>query len=349
MSEAIETALRFQIGGCRHLGSELYARLLERARDDYERGGPVRALLDGWEGDPVKGFLPLRLLGAVHARVVSGEAPELARHYPTVGGTPVWPGAGEAFLGVVEEQGDALRPQLERFPQTNETRRCAGLLPGFLEIARRHPECALRLREIGASAGLNLFWDRYAYTLGEHRWGDPSSPVQLEAEWKGGAAAFECEPAVESRAACDIAPVRIESPDEIHRLESYVWADQPERLERVRAAVAIARSEPFRLDEASASEWLPAELENPPTNVTRVVFHSSVWLYIPDDERVQVIGTLESLGADATSERPLAWLRHEDDFEHPGKMELRLRLWPGGEDEVLADGHPHGRFVHWKR
>ena len=345
--EAIETALRFQIGGCRHLGSEFYARLLETVRDDYVAGGPSRTLLDAWEGDPLTGFLPLRLLGGVHARVLAGTAPDLARHYPTVGGAPEWPAAGRAFLATLADSREELAGALSNFPQTNEVRRCAGLLPGFLEIARRSPGCAFRLREVGASAGLNLFWDRYAYTLGPHRWGDAASPVQLEADWKGGAAAFAERPLVESRAACDLAPVRIHDAAEAHRLESYVWADQPERLERMRAAVGLARAESFRLDAAKAADWLPAELVRPPAHVARIVYHSSVWLYIPEDERAEMVAALEAAGASATPETPLAWLRHEDDFERPGRMELRLRLWPGGEDELLAKGHPHGRFVRW--
>ena len=142
------TAFRLQAGGCRLFGSPLYAAMLEKGLADVESRGPVARFLEDWQGDPVRGFLPLRLLGAVHERVLSGQAPELARHYPSAGGRADPEAAWQAMLRVIEEQGDALRPRLANFPQTNEVRRCAGLLGGFLEIAAR-TGLPLRLREIG--------------------------------------------------------------------------------------------------------------------------------------------------------------------------------------------------------
>ncbi|MDJ0847677.1 MAG: DUF2332 family protein [Myxococcota bacterium] len=63
--------------------------------------------------------------------------------------------------------------------------RCAGLLGGFLTLARE-TALPLRLREIGCSTGLNLHWDRYHCALGAHRWGETRSPVRIAAEWEGG-------------------------------------------------------------------------------------------------------------------------------------------------------------------
>lgn len=347
MDQRLADAFKLQIGGCRLFGSELYAGLLEQAQLDTERDGPCARLFAEWQGDPLRDFLMLRFLGAVHARVLAGEAPELARHYPSVGGQPEWPGVWGAFLDVVEQQADALRPQLENFPQTNEVRRCAGLLGGFLEVARRFPGTRQRLREIGTSAGLNLFWDRYRYELGPHSWGDPASGVALSTDWSGGVAGFDQSPEIESRAGCDIAPIRIGEDAGLRRLESYVWADQPERLDHLRGAAEIARADPARIEQARAGDWLAQELAEAPDGVARIVFHSSVWLYIPDAERAQIVEHLETAGAAATPDRPVAWLRHEDSEQRPGRMELLLRTWPGGQDEKLADGHPHGRFVDW--
>jgi hypothetical protein len=112
-------------------------------------------LVEDFDGDPLRGFLALRVLGAVHERALAGQAPELARHYPTLNGRPEWPAVWEAFRDVVSAQRDSQLPRLASFPQTNEVRRCAGLLGGFLEIAR-DTGLPLRLREIAASAGLHL-------------------------------------------------------------------------------------------------------------------------------------------------------------------------------------------------
>ena len=118
-------------------------------------------------------------------------------------------------------------------------------------------------------------------------------------------------------------------------------------MAQLRGALQIARAGAFRLDEARARDWLPAELAAPAAGVTRVLYHSSVWLYLPPEEREAIEQTLASAGAAATPESPVAWLRHEDDDDHPGRMALLLRTWPGERVEYLARGHPHGRRVAW--
>ena len=340
-SNPLHTALKLQAGACRHFGSPLYADLLSAALDELGRDGPVERLLASWEGDPLRGFLPLRLMGAVHERVLIGAAPELARFYPSAGGTPRMPDAWRAFRDLVESQAEALRPRLERFPQTNEVNRCAALLPGFLHLASR-AGLPLHLREIGASAGLNLHFDRYRYELGPHRWGGSDSPVCVTAEWLGEAAPFETRVSVASRAGCDIAPVPIATPDEALALECYVWADQPERLEQLRGAVSVARAEGAPVERASAAAWLEGELADLPGDGLTVVFHSSMWIYLSRREQRRIRDLLDA----AAARGPLAWLRHEDE-RGDAKMELRARLWPA-EDVLLARGHPHGRFVDWQ-
>jgi len=305
----------------------------------------VARLVEDFEGDPLRGFLALRVLGAVHDRALSGRAPELARFFPTLAGRPEWPGVWEAFRAVVDEQRDALRPWLASFPQTNEVRRCGGLLGAFLEVARA-TGLPLRLREVGASAGLNLAWDRYQYRLPPHRWGDPRSPVRIDAEWHGGAAAFEQRPRIETRAGCDVAPVDVTDDAQARRLEAYVWADQPERLAQLRAAIALAREDPPRLARESAAVWLERELREPAPQVATVVFHSTVWVYLGAPEQARVRELIAAAGARARADAPLAWLSAEDESGY-GRITIRLRLWPGGKSVALAEGHPHGRLVRW--
>jgi hypothetical protein len=50
-------------------------------------------VLDGHFDDPGRTALALRMLGGVHALVLTGRAPELAIFYPSAGGTAD-PGAG---------------------------------------------------------------------------------------------------------------------------------------------------------------------------------------------------------------------------------------------------------------
>jgi hypothetical protein len=136
-------------------------------------GDAVYGVLEGHEHDPGPSALALRLLGAVHRLVLRGDAPDLAAHYPSARGRPgdVWP----AFAAVLRDHRDELRRLVENPVQTNEPGRCVALLGGFLEVARA-TGLPLRLLEVGASAGLNLRFDRYRYQLGDERWGAPARP-----------------------------------------------------------------------------------------------------------------------------------------------------------------------------
>ena len=114
LADGIVEAFRIQAEFCGKFGSAFYAELLARAAEDIERGGPLARALDGWTGNPIPDALVLRLAGAVHRLVLDGEAPALARHYPSVGGTPDWPAAWEAFRAVVDARIDVVRAALDR-------------------------------------------------------------------------------------------------------------------------------------------------------------------------------------------------------------------------------------------
>src|SRR4029450_5146377 len=145
-------AFRLQSEFCAKFGSPLYSELLARAADDIERGGLIARVLDGWTGNPVPDALVLRLMGAVHQLVLNGAAPELARHYPSVGGGPESPAGWGAFFQIVEPHHATVRAALDRHVQTNETRRSGALSAGFLTVAATH-RLPLGPRDSGPSPG----------------------------------------------------------------------------------------------------------------------------------------------------------------------------------------------------
>ena len=91
------TAQRFEFQAviCQALGSSLYAGLLNHAAGDLRAGGPTAGVLDGHLDGPGRGALEFRLLGGVHALVLTGRAPELGSFYPSAGGRAD-PGSGAA-------------------------------------------------------------------------------------------------------------------------------------------------------------------------------------------------------------------------------------------------------------
>lgn len=346
-------AFRLQAEFCGQFGSPLYAELLVRAADDIERGGPVAVVLDGWIGNPMPDALPLRLLGAVHCLVLDGAVPDLARHYPSVGGNPKWPATWDAFARVVAVHGGTVRAALHRHVQTNEVRRSAALLGGFLTVAGAHA-LPLRVLEIGSSAGLNLGWDRYGYEIvdsshgaaaARHVWGDPGSPVTVRVEWEGSREVFGTRTIVSTRAGCDVAPIDVTDDAQVRRLESFVWPDQIERFAQLRAAIALARRLPPPLVRRGAADWLGEQLATPWVGVATVVFHSIMWWYLSEDERARVSDLIAAAGSRATADAPLAWLRLE--LMTTPEPDLLLTQWPGGSETRLGRGDAHGRYVRW--
>jgi len=326
------------------LGSPLYGQLLEHATADLQHGGVIAEVVDGWCGHPVADALPLRLLGAVHYLVLDGAAPQLARYYPSAAGTPRWPQTWEAFLEVVRAHRHFIRARLVRQLQTNEVNRSAALLGGFLHIAA-HTGLPLRLFEIGSSAGLNLLWDRYRYAAGAHCWGNPTSPVLIQSQWHGAPKALAAAVRVDGRVGCDLHPMDLRNAEQVRTLESFVWPDQGERFTQLRAAIALARTDPPRVSRQTASAWLHDQLGAAPRDVATVVFHSIMWWYLGEAEREAVTRVIAARGARASRTSPLAWLQLE--VRSGEQADLAVRIWPGGEEQVLARSHPHGGEIWW--
>jgi hypothetical protein len=345
MSQAIATAFERQIGWCDAAGSPFTARVLEAALTDWRGGGALRELLPSWPGDPGVDVVPLRVAGALHAMALDGSDGALAVLYPPRA-ERFDPQRGPAAVAhALRSQRERVADYLRVAPQTNEVGRSAVLLGGFAEVAR-WSGLPLATREIGASAGLNQLWHRIRYELGAAQWGDAASPVTVRSQWHGAVPALPARIEVASQAACDLAPIDLAEPAAALRLMSYVWADQRERLDRLRAAIALAQAAGVRVAAADALAWVQRELAAPRPGQATVLFHSMMWQYMPADTRTALREAIADAGARATTAAPLAWLS----LEPPDAgvvFELRLTRWPGGESRVLATSHPHGREATW--
>lgn len=345
--------MREQSRWCDVLGSPLYGSLLARIGEDIESGGSSLGVLLGHERDRKGTMLALRLMGAVHRLVLLGGAPGLARHYPSVGGDGDAEAAWHELSRVLEEHRDELRDFVQLPVQTNEVGRSAVLLCGFSHIAERL-RMPLSLLELGASGGLNLRWDRFFYDSGLETWGDPGSLVRIVSAFEHPHPPLVPTIEVVDRRGCDRNPIDPTTPDGELTLKSYVWADQEQRFRQLDGAIRIARMVPANVDRSSGLDWLSARLQTLRSGATTVVYHSVVWQYIAHEERRAIVDLFERVGRTASAHSAFAWLR----FEPPGLaapklssgslFELRLSLWPGEQDVLIARAGPHGRPVQWR-
>lgn len=344
--------LRQQAEACARMGSPLYDVLLRRAADDLLANGPTARVLDGHLEDPGPSALALRMMGGVHALVLSGQAPDLARYYPStspagsVDGAPAeaWP----ALAAALDEHRDQIRNWLLRPPQTNEVGRGAALVGGMLHIAAE-ADLPIRLIEVGASGGLNLRADRFRIDGEVATYGDPASPVNLGAAWLGVAPPQAAVEVVE-RYGADLDPVDVS--DEAGRLllTAYVWPDQLPRLKRLRGAFELAAAQPIKVRQESAEQTL--ERTSLVDGTWTVVWHSVFRQYLSDDARSTLAARLEALGADAGERRRFAHLTLEPARRTPGgdyEFLVTLRTWPGGEERILGAASGHGVPTTWER
>lgn len=339
--------LALQSPACRVLGSHLYADLLAAAAEDVRAGGPAWAVLEPHATTDTGAALGLRFMAAVHRLVLTRQAPELAMFFPSAGGSADRANAWPALRDALAEHAGMLREWVGLPCQTNEVGRCAALLGGFLTAAQESG-LPLRLLEIGASAGLNLRWDRYAYgNVDDGRaWGDDESPVRLHGDWDVPPELLAIRPEIADRQGCDPRPVDPLSDEGRLRLTASVWGDQPLRIDRLRGALQIAAELPVRVDQASAIDWLPARLADLTAGVATVVYHSVVLQYLDPAERRDVVDAIVAARARASAGSPLYWLRMEP--ERPLRaMSVQLTSWPGGRDRLLATAGAHGDPVRW--
>jgi hypothetical protein len=341
--QTLADGLRWQAGWCGRLGSPLYGAILDGAAADVERGGPTWELLAGREHEPRRSFLALRLAGAVHRLVLMGRLPELAGLYPSAGGEVDLELARQRFVEVLADHPHSVREHLDRPVQTNEVGRCAGLIGGFLMVAQETglPLAAL---EVGASAGLNLRFDRYRYSAGGSSWGEAESAVRFDDVFERAAPPLDAQMVVADRRGCDANPLDPGSDEDRLTLMSFVWPDQIHRFAQLRAALDIAAQQPVSVERSGAAEWAERMLADRRPAVATVLFHSIVVQYLSAEEGTALHDTITAAGSRATSDAPFAWL-----FLEPGgeQTDVRLTLWPGGEERLLAHAGYHSSQVDW--
>lgn len=334
-----------QARACEGLGSSFTARLLRMLARELGADLPVLRRITDWPGPDMTATgdaVALRLAGGLHALHLTGADAELSGVYPPH--TPDDDALRRVVLDTIGRHATALHAALDRPPQTNEVRRAVVPIAAGALLTRRYG-LPLRLSELGASAGLNLNWDRFALTHPGGRAGPPDAALTLTPEWTGPALP-DATPVIADRRGVDLAPFDLETPSERLRLTSYIWPDQPHRLDLTTRAIDLARAQGAAVDAGDVLPWLAARLSTRQPGTVELIYHTIAWQYFPDATARAARAAIEAAGQAATADAPLAWLGMEPDGDTPGAA-ITLKLWPGGALLPLGRIDFHGRWIDW--
>jgi hypothetical protein len=231
--------------------------------------------------------------------------------------------------------------------QTNEPLRLAALLPALSEIGG-----PIALLEVGASAGLCLYPDRYSYRFtdggGAVRLSlDPQdgvSPVVLESRVDGELPALRL-PEIVWRAGIDLAPLDARDIDDRRWLQGLVWPGETGREQRIAAALDIAAADPPLLVAGDALDRLEALVAAAPPGATLVITTPGVLVHLPRAARSALVARIRAL--------PARWIT----IDPPGLLDvweppIDAADWPGFvvalDGRVRAAADPLGAWWEWR-
>jgi hypothetical protein len=239
--------------------------------------------------------------------------------------------------------------------QTNEPGRCAALLPALAAVPG-----PLALIEVGASAGLCLYPDRYSYRYrlpDSVRTLDPASgpsSVMLDCELTGPVPVPEVLPDVVWRAGIDLNPLDVANADDVAWLDALIWPEHDDRRARLHAAADLVRADQVdgvqaELVRGDLVETIESLVNRAPAGASVVVFHTAVLAYLDEDARKTFVDIMDRL--------PVTWLANEGRGVVPGVLErltMHSHRAAASSDLLLAlngapiaFAQPHGRALHW--
>ena len=289
------------------------------------------------EGQPA----PNLLFGAVHYLLLKGREHPLKDYYPSIVGTPKtykdsFPVFKDFCLNYQKEIEVILKMKLV---QTNEVRRCSYLYPAFCiiyELAKK----PLALIEIGTSAGLQLYWDKYSYSYGkDDLYGNVDSELPITAEIKGANMPFllKTAPPVTSRIGFDLQTIDTHDEEEELWLKSLIWPEHNERLFLFDKALHYRKEASLNIINGDGVSLLPQYVEAIPEDSVICIFHTHVANQLPIEGKQLLLQTVDAIG----TERDVFHLYNniQDRFLH-----LDYYLAGKKNENSIADTDGHGRW-----
>jgi hypothetical protein len=329
-------------GGVR-ASSPLYGRLLLSVANDPE----LLALAGAARRDQPAGLL---FLAVVHFLLLRGGEPRppLADYYPSIVGAATRTGdPAPAFRRFCLTRQVEIRELIAtRRVQTNEVGRSACLLPAFTLVSGSAPGHPLALVEVGASAGLNLLFDHYAYDYGDGVLrGEVGSSVRISCSLKGASRPPlpAVLPRIASRVGVDLDPVDVRDPDARLWQRALIWPEHTARADSLRRALEVARTKLPPVEPGDALTVLPSLLKTIPEEAVPCVFHThTVYQFsLEDRERMDILLT------ELSTPRDLVRVAMEP--SEAGHSVLSLYAYSHGQQDErrLAVCDYHGMWLAW--
>ncbi|MEI3606316.1 DUF2332 domain-containing protein [Pseudogracilibacillus sp. SE30717A] len=292
------------------------------------------------EGQPI----PNLLFGAVHYLLFKGKGKRLGDYYPSITDNPKkdMPGAFRAFRELCLTNDECIKEILQtKLVQTNEVRRCAYLYPAFCYIYEKINQ-PLALIEIGTSAGLQLFWDRYCYSYGNgKKYGNLQSTVHITSKSKGNPIFQENIPIVKSRIGLDLHISNLNDSEDYLWLQALIWPEHHERRDLFRRAANFVKENSPRLIEGDGIELLPNILKSISTESVICIFHTHVANQIPTKKKHDLLNYIRQIGLT----RNVVHL-----YNNMFDAELHLDYFLGGKEynKLIGKTDGHGKWFEWK-
>lgn len=290
---------------------------------------------------------PNLFFAAVHFLVMQNPAEELARYYPSLGGT--FEASSQMFKCFKEfcvRFNSRIAEILKnRLVQTNEVQRCALLFPAVNFVSQKSGQSSLSLVDVGVSGGLNFLMDKaqIQYTDGRTL-GPPESLLRIRCESKGKPIPPEQDVEIKDRIGIDLNPINLLNDEERHWNLALIWPDQLERVERFKSAIQLLRTASISFEKGSGNEVLPRVASSISNSHLLCVIHSFTLNQFSMEDRQAFDETLTRLSSDRDIWRiGLEWIGTPE-------PELVVSKYVSGRkvlQQKVAECSGHGEWIRW--
>jgi hypothetical protein len=230
---------------------------------------------------------------------------------------------------------------LNYIPQTNEIRRYAVLVATALIIERRL-NLPLIVSELGASAGLNLLFDRFALSSFGFTYQPHKAKLTLTPDWRGPAPP-PGRAKIAGRSGVNLSPINPRSSEGFLRLCAYTWPDQTERRQQL---ARICPTQCLAIAQGDAADWLRLRLATGYPGHLHLVFNTVAWQYFSLQTQQNCRQAPETARQQASSATTMAHFSMEADRQGLGAASC-FTLWPGEHVIELGRADFHRRWITW--